>query len=161
MCSRNRNAFHISTEWSCCFSASGNCDHKNVAVERENHKLFFFSFIHKSCNQYKTIFICRWFSGVQMIPRLAPTTIISEMAVLSSVVWEGGVGKLNEKFRKQFSLKCDSPDNVLPNFSWKCCMRPFVALESLRSNLSNILNAFKRRFIFDKDFVVCEISAPS
>lgn len=60
----------------------------------------------------------------------------------SSVVWEGGVGKLNEKFRKQFSLKSDSPDNVLPNFSRKCCMRPFVASESLRSNLSNILNAF-------------------
>lgn len=48
----------------CCLSASGNCDHKNVAVERENHKLL--SFI-KLRNQYKTIFM-PMVSRCSMIP---------------------------------------------------------------------------------------------
>lgn len=61
----NWNAFHLDRTLLRCFlSASGNCDRKNVAVERENRIKSFslLSFI-KVCNQKP--FLCRWFSGVQ------------------------------------------------------------------------------------------------
>jgi hypothetical protein len=86
-------------------SASGNCDHKNVAVERENHKLFFFSFI-KVCNQYKTIFMPMVFWWCSMIQRSSCTNQNHNyfrnggLSSRRSFVASKGVGEFNEKFRK-------------------------------------------------------------
>lgn len=83
-------------------------------------------------------FLCRWFSDVQWYHRLAPTTIISEMAVLYSVSARScrkALAKFNEKFRQQFSWERGTGQTTCCQwFLTKMLRARFSAVRSVYSN---------------------------
>lgn len=143
----------------CCLSASGNCDHKNVAVERENHKLL--SFI-KLCNQYKTIFMPMVFSvfnDTYLV--LHRPQLFQKWRFVVSLGARGGVGEPNEKFRFSFErIERFSPDKVMPMLFTKMLHVPFCGERKLSLWSNQPKNILKFTFKYFTENIFYKITTP-